>query len=116
MLSARICFTAVPPKAAPARTNLLWNDSLGIPLFPASKIESSEMENQGVIGELPRINRICRRERSGFSGSSSYEGGQHKMLIVLTEPHLWNPESSPDCDPDEFSAIEDRSFPGLWLF
>ncbi len=39
----------------------------------------------------------------GFSDSSSYEGGQHKMLIGLTEPHLWESrENSPNCDPDEF--------------
>jgi hypothetical protein len=47
----------------------------------------------------------------GCSGSSSHRCGQHKMLIGLTEPHLWEcRENSLHCDPDECSAIEDRSF------
>ena len=87
-------------------------------MFPAGEIDSSEMENQDAVrlASFRESIGFSDANEDGFSDSSSYEGGQHKMRIGLTEPHLWESrENSPNCDPDEFAPIEDRSFSGLWM-
>jgi hypothetical protein len=74
-----------------------------------------EHQNGGRLASFGESTGFSGAKEGGFSGSSSYKGGQHKKLFRLTGPQRESRENSQNRDPDEFSAIEDRSFSSWWL-